>query len=253
MTDHSICIGEDNKAVFQLQSKLSPSAIPVIDNLKLSYRLLPSQAAGGDFLDFIRIADGRLLFFLCDVSGHDVGAAMIAYSLKLSIQQYLATNELTVNLQDFLQCIHSTLRKMNNSYYATAVVGIYDSNTRELCYSVAGHWPPPLLKTESGVRQLPGQGMPVGLYSEIDIENHSLSLPENFTLVISSDGLLEHLRQLSSASSDQAVGILSDMVQTTDRSEGIYAQLQLDSHGDKSDDIAVLVIASGTESNGQDF
>ena len=79
--------------------------------------------------------------------------------------------------------------------HITMFGGILNMKTSSLRYCVAGHLPSPLLVVEGDAQYLPGSGLPVGLFEDAGYEDARIRLPERFTLMGFSDGVLELLPQ----------------------------------------------------------
>ena len=89
--------------------------------------------------------------------------------------------------------------------------------------------------------------MPVGILREATYTNYSVQLPDAFTLVLCSDGVLE---VVPASNLIEKEAMLLQYVAASDRTQaGIEAQLRLDAVDDAPDDIAIMTLvktASGT-------
>jgi hypothetical protein len=61
-----------------IQQSLLPTSSPEIDGMEISGWNLPADATGGDYFDWKRMRDGRLVITLADVTGHGIGPALLA-------------------------------------------------------------------------------------------------------------------------------------------------------------------------------
>src|SRR5690606_25262436 len=92
-----------------------------------------------------------------------------------------------------LQIVNRELLAAEVGKYATMCVATLDLLENRLWYSVAGHLPVPILCGDNDCRWLTGSNPPVGLYPDVDYAAESIQLPEQFTLTLLSDGVLEML------------------------------------------------------------
>ncbi|MDB5040456.1 MAG: magnesium or manganese-dependent protein phosphatase, partial [Candidatus Eremiobacteraeota bacterium] len=79
----------------------------------------------------------------------------------------------------------------------TAFVGVFDPVTSQLTYASAGH-PRPLLRDECGtVRELRGDGLPLGVAGRLPRSAEVVEMPPRGLLVLYTDGLTEATRDLA--------------------------------------------------------
>jgi len=81
-------------------------------------------------------------------------------------------------------------RNTTDERYATCFFGVYDSETRQLHYTNAGHLPPVYI-CGTNVRRLETGGMVVGLFSEVPFQQGAVEIEHGGMLVAYSDGLIE--------------------------------------------------------------
>jgi sigma-B regulation protein RsbU (phosphoserine phosphatase) len=61
---------EDQEAGRRIQFKLLPQTpFSPVENCTVTHRILPSLYLSGDFIDYFKIGEGKLGFYLADVSG----------------------------------------------------------------------------------------------------------------------------------------------------------------------------------------
>ncbi|MDX5297680.1 MAG: response regulator [Gammaproteobacteria bacterium] len=192
----------DQRAGRKVQMRMLPEPDRQINGLYLDRLVMPSLYLSGDFLDYFRLDDERTLVYLADVSGHGASSAFVTVLLKN------LTNRLQRNLRRsssddvlypdrFLQRVNTELLETGLGKHLTSFVGIIDNTRRTLTYSVAAHFPLPILAGPQGAEYLEGSGMPIGLFEEPSWEVREVALPTPFTLVLFSDGILEVMPQAS--------------------------------------------------------
>lgn len=93
----------------------------------------------------------------------------------------------------WLRALNRELLDTGIGKHMTLFVGVIDHRERCLHYSLGAQLPRPLLVSDDRVEELPGDGMPVGLFPEVDYPRLCHSLPPNFRLWLCSDGVLECL------------------------------------------------------------
>src|SRR5207237_4847665 len=85
----------------QIQKRLLPRSNPALLNLDVGGCAFFAEATGGDFFDFIPLADKSIGIAIGDASGHGVGAALLAAIVHASLRT-LALTGLAIDLPTML-------------------------------------------------------------------------------------------------------------------------------------------------------
>jgi serine phosphatase RsbU (regulator of sigma subunit) len=110
-------------------------------------RCTPAREVSGDLYDFFPLPDGRLAFFVGDVSGKGVSAALFMIAVR-TLARHIAPT--TAGPGDFLQRLNASLAADNPTHlFVTLVYGIYDGKDGRVVLACGGH-PPPLLRRPGG-------------------------------------------------------------------------------------------------------
>lgn len=151
-------------------------------------KMLPANDVGGDLYDFIPLDSHRIFTVIADVSGKGISAAMFMSVTLTLIRQY-ARMELSPG--EVLRRVNAILSEKNAALmFATAFVGIYDSDTRRFTYANAGHNLPYVVGDRLSV--LDGaSGTPLGLFEDGDYPETTVQLGFNDTLFLYTDGVDE--------------------------------------------------------------
>jgi sigma-B regulation protein RsbU (phosphoserine phosphatase) len=175
-----------------------------LDRLRFCWHLDASCYVGGDTLDYFAIDEHHVGFYIADVSGHGVAAAMLAFTVHASLMP-----SATQIAQFFTQLNHdcdALLRKVVTSLnqrflnmkdtgtYLTMVFGVLNTHTGVLKLAHCGHPPPILLRAASQtVEQLGDGGFPVGMFpvAAEDVELVTAQLEAGDRLYLYSDGIIE--------------------------------------------------------------
>lgn len=193
---HLAMLRLDQQAGGQIQRKLLPPSPQSINGVSGDYWLVPSLYLSGDFLDFQRFDDRYTLFYFADVSGHGASSAFVTVLLK-SLSHRWQNEWDGQRPQDlaprWLAGLNRELLDTGIGKHATLFVGVIDRERRYLHYSLGAQLPMPLLVSDGEARYLEGEGMPVGLFPDVEYPSLGCELPADFRLWLCSDGLLECL------------------------------------------------------------
>ncbi|MEJ2470155.1 MAG: GAF domain-containing protein, partial [Desulfuromonadales bacterium] len=69
-----------------IQLSLLPTRVPKVAGIRLGGICVPAKEVGGDYYDYLCHEDGRLDLVIADVSGHNVGAALIMAEARTMIR-----------------------------------------------------------------------------------------------------------------------------------------------------------------------
>jgi hypothetical protein len=170
-------------AAHRVQSRLVPVTFPALDGFAIEAAYVAATEVGGDFYQAFPEADGGLLFFIGDVSGKGLSAAMVGTLLvgairTLAAQQLSPARSLTLLNQQLLG-------QTDGGFVTCLCARISPSGT--MIISNAGHIAPYLNGEEMDL----ANGLPLGITSMADYTEQAVQLPESARLTFISDGVLE--------------------------------------------------------------
>ncbi|WP_458525081.1 PP2C family protein-serine/threonine phosphatase [Onishia taeanensis] len=186
----------DQQAGGHIQRKLLPSRPLRFGGVTCDYWLAPSLYLSGDFLDYQRFDARFSVFYFADVSGHGASSAFVTVLLKYLCNRWLGEWDGTAPESlpaDWLSNLNRELLDTGIGKHTAMFVGVIDHEAHRLHYSLGAQLPMPLLVSEGRVAPLDGEGMPVGLFPNVEYPHLSCALPQNFRLWLCSDGVLEYL------------------------------------------------------------
>jgi serine phosphatase RsbU (regulator of sigma subunit) len=238
----------DQRSGLRVQQAMLPDSPTSIRGITFNHQLYPSLIMSGDFIDYFELFDGRVAFYIADVSGHGASSAFITLLLKSLSRRLLDEFRRFLSTAEILSWINSELMQWKLEQHVTMFFGIIDQENSSLEYSNAAHFPGTILCFDQGANFLEIGGQPLGLYREPLYRVHHVDLPENYSIVMFSDGVFEILPQrtleakeehlLSVVKCQQPGEDLSGMV------DGLVDDLGVLSASAIPDDIAVFTVAS---------
>ncbi len=135
----------------EVQQQLFPHSLPNIAGIEIEAICRPARVVSGDYYDFIRISPTRLAIALADISGKGISAALLMANVQAALRSDVlryrdgkaATVRKEVDTAEIVSHLnHHLFRNTTDERYATFFFGVYDSETRQLLYTNAGHLPP---------------------------------------------------------------------------------------------------------------
>lgn len=176
-------------------------------NLDVAIRYIPvgqSALVGGDWCETVRLHFGRTLLVVGDVMGHGLEAAVDMTAYRSSLR-YIASADLPP---------HRVLRQLDDSASAdpdrrpaTCLIARVDPNRGQVTLASAGHLPPAVIDGQGRTSLLPvpvGPPLGTGLGG---YEPATYQLDPSQTLVLFTDGLVEHRGEDIDDSLDRLAGV----------------------------------------------
>ena len=176
----------------RLEASLLPSLPVDVPGLRVATWYRPGEQRlylGGDFIDMAPLEDGRLALIVGDVSGHGPDAAALGATLRAGWQTLTLCG---VGPHETIETLARVLRRESPSYemFVTLCAAWIDPRRGELQVLSMGH-PPPLIVAdevhEADARPYP----PLGVLEDVRWEPSVVALPDGWTLVFFTDGLVE--------------------------------------------------------------
>ncbi|MFJ4385620.1 two-component system response regulator RssB [Pseudomonas sp. NPDC089407] len=236
---------EDQTAGRQVQMNMLPESPWAAGAFAFEHQIIPSLYLSGDFVDYFRVDERRIAFYLADVSGHGASSAFVTVLLKFMTTRLMFELKRS-KMREFkpsevLSHINRGLINSKLGKHVTMVGGVIDEESGLLTYAVGGHLPLPVLYTPEHTRYLEGRGLPVGLFDEATYQDLVVELPPQFSLSLMSDGILDLLPGDTLKDKEAA---LPEIVKAAGGSlDGLRQRFGLATLGEMPDDIALLVLS----------
>ena len=145
---------------------------------------LPAHEISGDFYDYFDLPDGRLAFFIGDISGKGLDAAFLMVRVA-SLLRF--SGNAAPSPAAWLRGVNVELCKtLQNGRFVCVVVGIYDRSKRQAVIANAG-FPPALLDRHGQFEELLADGPPLGILAEAEYGERTIDLG-SAALYLFSDG-----------------------------------------------------------------
>ncbi|MFO0890917.1 MAG: SpoIIE family protein phosphatase [Isosphaeraceae bacterium] len=164
--------------------------------IRTDWRFVPSAELGGDSFGYHWLDDDHFAFYLLDVSGHGVGAALLSVSAMNALRsQALPSTDFRKPSQVLFALNNAFQMDQQNGLYFTIWYGVFHKPTRQLEYSGGGH-PPALLlggpsAEQATLQVLDSKGPMIGAMNDMEYESASTPLDAFAKIFVFSDGAYE--------------------------------------------------------------
>lgn len=197
-------IKKDLEAAARIQASFLPSRTPTFDGVAVAWELKPCDELAGDTLNAFRLNDRYVAFYVLDVSGHGVQAALLSATLNHLLAPEAAVtgqaNSAPAESESLgLFSPVNVLTQLNRQFpfdpetgqYFTLVYGVLDTRTNTFRFVTAGH-PSPVYVPAGGQPQILGSNnFPIGIVAEPSFEEMTVQMNPGDRMYLYSDGLVD--------------------------------------------------------------
>ena len=172
-------VGEIQKSLLSKNKK---------ENFPIAGINIPAKVVSGDFYNFSDLGNGMYGFGVADVSGKGIKSSLLM-SKASSLYRCLSKTDFSAsNL--LIQLNNEICETISRGMFVTMLVGIYDSNKKELLLSNAGHEPPLIFSKEGSFSSFTEAGPPLGIMPNTKYTEHKISFSES-SMYVFTDGITE--------------------------------------------------------------
>jgi serine phosphatase RsbU (regulator of sigma subunit)/predicted ester cyclase len=234
----------------RIQHALLPGAVPTLAGWKISPYYQPAHEVGGDFYDFLSLADGRVGLVIGDVSGKGVPAAVLMASTQ-SVLRALAQRGSPSPSRVLAEANEVLCTYIPPNMFVTCFYAILELESGRFIYANAGHTLPCCRRHDGGqTDELVARGMPLGLMPGMTYEEKETTLMPGDGVLFCTDGLVEahgrrgemfgtpRLRRLVSDYPTTGMGLAAVLVEELERLTGEGQE--------QEDDVTLLTLERST-------
>jgi phosphoserine phosphatase RsbU/P len=209
---------EDLAAAQRTQRSLIPQRPPALAGWEVAAFYRPVIQVGGDIYGWLRLRDGRMLFWIADATGHGASAALLTTLAKLLFHHATVENDSPAGIMHGVDRDFRSI--LGARSFMTAMCVALDPGNGAASIVGAGH--PPLLvaRRAGGTEAILSESPPLGLMASPNFRETSVQLNNGDLFLLYTDGLYatangnqrrltpEHLAQRLHATTGDAQGLL---------------------------------------------
>jgi len=195
INDYFNQVDEEMRLAARLQRDFLPRQMPQIDGFDFASVYRPATWVSGDIYDIKRLDEENVGFYVVDVVGHGMPAAL----LTMFIKQALVTKRISgrdytlVEPGDVLAHLNQELisQKLSDFQFATCCYGLLNTKTLIVRIAGAGHPFPLWFDRHGRMREMEAKGTLLGIFSDQEYTTQSFQLDRGDKLLLYSDGIEE--------------------------------------------------------------
>ncbi len=176
-----------------VQQDFLPTQLPNTDEVQWAAMFLPAEWVSGDIYDIVRIDEQHIGFYVADVVGHGMPAALLTIFLKqaLLMRETYESNYRIFPPTEVIKNLNMRMaaQKLSGYQFATCCYCLLNTKTLQLTYARAGHPYPILIRPGQPLEQLEIRGSLLGIFEQAEYTQQTVQLQPGDKLLVYSDGV----------------------------------------------------------------
>jgi len=232
----------------RIQQKILHQEFPVFSDdsrFDIFANMMAAKQVGGDFYDFFKYDDDHLAFFIGDVAGKGMPAAIYMAVCRTMLKAI--GSEVFDPAECLFKVNNMLIPESDMSTFVTVFYGVLNVKTGELHYCNGGHNLPYIQKADGRVVELEDiGGLLMGKFENAPYEKNSVQLVPGDTLVTFTDGVTEAENEAGGFFDEERVVsyLEKDPAKSlTNQVKGLFLEvMKFAGPATQSDDITVLSV-----------
>jgi len=225
------------------QQSLIPQKPPALPGWEVAACYRPVIQVGGDIYGWLRMRDGRILFWIADATGHGASAALLTALAKLLFHHGSVEHDAPAAI---MQAVNNDFRNIFGARsFMTAMCVALDPTSGRANVVGAGHPPLLIARHDGGADSIASSAPPLGLVERARFIETIVNLGRGEAFVLYTDGLFgaangekprltpEELAKMIDPSAPSAEALLMSMMNQATPADGEHPL---------PDDVAALAV-----------
>ncbi len=207
---------------------------------------VPASEVGGDYFDMVKLSDSKLALVVADVTGHGIGAGILAAMTKSAFHLQLDSDADPVPL---LNHLNRTLHALSDDKtFVTCAYALLDNSNNRLYVATAGHHP--ILHygaTSRTVTRLRTPGLALGMRSDSIFTALEIAWEPGDALLLYTDGAVEAANARNEQFGEERLenAVTASLTQRGDPCANVLATLRtFAGRNEFADDVSLIFVSS---------
>lgn len=176
----------------QIQQGILPASGQTCGGIVFEAVNYPAKSVGGDFYDYFELSDDEVGFFIGDVCGKGIPAALFMSGARSSIKAQAVAGASPADIMGTAN--HLIARDAKHGMFVTVFYGMYYQQQRLLRFTNAGHTLPYLYRASRRTcASLFNTNFPLGVFEPFTYQESSIQMESGDKLILYTDGVNESL------------------------------------------------------------
>lgn len=181
----------------EIQMSILPQEWPNLPGVELAARYVPAKEVGGDFYDiFAKKRPGSdlqdVMITVADASGKGISACLYSLGVRSMLRSFWMDHDDVATIMEKANNLFCEDTGMTGMF-VTALIAIYNPDSRRLHYVSAGHNPALLLRADGTIEPLMTHGIAMGVerLKSHSVISSSVELDQGDLVLFYTDGITE--------------------------------------------------------------
>jgi sigma-B regulation protein RsbU (phosphoserine phosphatase) len=228
-----------------MQMRLLPGSAPSVEGFDIAGISEPAREVGGDFFDYLSLADGKMGVAIADVSDKGLKAAMNAVLANGMLHEVAKDG---VSCGRILSALNADLYpRMEKQMFTALALAVIDPDSGKLLWANAAQ-PHPLVKRDDQVFEFRSDSeLPLGIMPNTAYPDSDLELQTGDIVVLYTDGVIEAEDEARKMYGTERLERIVARIDSTMDAEGVIKAIRQDlsdfvGSAEQYDDITVVVL-----------
>ncbi|MCE9600403.1 MAG: serine/threonine-protein phosphatase [Spirochaetia bacterium] len=212
-----------------------------LPGIESAARFIPCSTVSGDLYDFAEYTANRYYFFIADIQGHGVPAALVGSMCRMSLGRINLRESTPGNV---LAELSASLAPVAAGHYLTAAFLTIATDDREIVYASGGHVSPLLLSKSGNFVWMEPTGSLLGMNTTSTFGQKRIRYSAGTRLVLYTDCVTEHKNaERDQFSSERFLEIMQSLLSEKPEAAATRMMEELRAFsGTFQDDLTLLII-----------
>ena len=204
---------------------------------------IPAKVVSGDFYNFSELDNGKYGFGVADVSGKGIKSSLL---MSKASSLYRCLSKTNFSAADLLMQLNNEIcETISRGMFVTMLVGVYDSQKKELLLASAGHEPPIIFSKDGSFTNYNEAGPPLGIMPNTKYTEHTIPFVDS-SMYIFTDGITEIKNPNGEMLGSEGFQNYIKQYQSTVNNERLKSMIEdiLNKGHIQKDDLTIVVIDS---------
>jgi serine phosphatase RsbU (regulator of sigma subunit) len=175
-----------------VQQDFLQTQMPNTERIQWATVFLPAEWVSGDIYDVVRMDGEHVSFYVADVVGHGMPAALLTIFLKqaMVMRENIENNYRIFSPAEVMKNLNVRMaaQKLSGYQFATCCYCLLDTKTLQLTFARAGHPYPILIRPGEAPQRLEIKGSLLGIFGQSEYIQQTIQLQPGDKLLLYSDG-----------------------------------------------------------------
>ncbi|MCK5941497.1 MAG: serine/threonine-protein phosphatase [Planctomycetes bacterium] len=240
-------LGKELSMAQTIQQQILPEGPVVLDGFDVAAGYFACGAVGGDYFDYVPLADGRTMVVVADVSGHNLASGMVMVGARAMLRTLATVYDAPE--QVFSQVAERMQQDLTRTErFLTAAAIALRPNERSVDYVSAGHNDLMIYRAATDtVERLESEDVILGFLPQPDYQARKLDLEPGDCILLYTDGIPEAVDPSGEMYTEERLALLFAQLATNGSAQrildGVMAELDRFRRGQVgTDDVTAVVI-----------